>query len=155
MILIGDPNVLQKDQNWYDVLKHLSKLNVMIGTDFVLSARRPPSSNEAENTTTAPIPIVPPRRRSFRSVHNPTVPICPVPIPTEPTRPVPVPRRSFRSAPTSAESVSNITVPSRPVPDPIDFESFRRRLAISTTNVSNLILPHICHDFINSINNEL
>lgn len=47
MIIIGDPNVLQKDQNWYDVLKRLSNLNVMIGAPFVL--RRPRSTNGNEN----------------------------------------------------------------------------------------------------------
>lgn len=48
MILIGDPNVLQKDQNWYDVLESLLKMRVMIGNRFHLSATRPeelPSSD--------------------------------------------------------------------------------------------------------------
>lgn len=52
MILIGDPNVLQKDQYWYDLLKRLSSLKVMIGKSFVLSERRPLSKNQIENNGT-------------------------------------------------------------------------------------------------------
>lgn len=52
MIIIGDPNVLQKDRNWYDVLKRLSQLNVMIGTKFELSAIRPSLQTKRENTGT-------------------------------------------------------------------------------------------------------
>lgn len=50
MILIGDPNVLQKDQHWYDVLKRLSSLKVIIGAPFVLSKRRPMSTNQSQIT---------------------------------------------------------------------------------------------------------
>lgn len=40
MILVGNPNVLQKDRNWYDVLKRLTKLGVVTGERFVLYSKR-------------------------------------------------------------------------------------------------------------------
>lgn len=41
MILVGDPNILQKDRNWFDVLERLTNLRVMTGQRFVLSSERP------------------------------------------------------------------------------------------------------------------
>lgn len=35
MIIIGDPNVLQKDRNWYAVLERLINLNVVTGPKLV------------------------------------------------------------------------------------------------------------------------
>lgn len=49
MILIGDPNLLQKDRNWYDVLKRLSMLHVTIGERFMLTSTRPPSKTHQRN----------------------------------------------------------------------------------------------------------
>lgn len=46
MIIIGDPNVLQKDRNWYAVLERLINLNVVTGPKFVLSSKRPSSSKD-------------------------------------------------------------------------------------------------------------
>lgn len=158
MILIGDPNVLQKDRNWYDMLKHLSKLNVMIGTEFVLSATRPPSSIEAENISTEAIHSVPiptkhiPITASIRSVPIATEPIRIVPKPTEAFRSVPIPTKHIipiteiiRSVPIPTEPIWTVpipTEPSRSVPVPTDYEYFHRRLVLSSDNVSNLILPH-------------
>lgn len=34
LIVIGDPNVLQKDKHWHQMLVHLRKLNVVIGEPF-------------------------------------------------------------------------------------------------------------------------
>lgn len=46
MILVGNPNVLQKDRNWYAVLERLQRLQVIIGSRFVLAAKRPAVSSE-------------------------------------------------------------------------------------------------------------
>lgn len=46
MIFVGDPNVLQKDRNWYAVLERLSMLQVIVGSRFVLSSERPALSSE-------------------------------------------------------------------------------------------------------------
>lgn len=46
MIFIGNPNVLQKDRNWYAVLERLTMLQVIIGSRFVLAAERPALSSD-------------------------------------------------------------------------------------------------------------
>lgn len=135
MILIGDPNVLQKDANWYDVLKHLSKLNVMIGTEFVMSARRPPSSIEAENTCTVPNPKDTIHTGHIRPISIPTYHIRPVPSPIDTIRPVPIiPRQSISSVPISKASVTTPTVP-------IPRQSFRSGITLSHISKASVPSP--------------
>lgn len=50
MILIGNPNVLQKDRNWYAVLERLTKLRVMTGEVFVLPPKRSPLSGQEKDS---------------------------------------------------------------------------------------------------------
>lgn len=49
MIIIGDPNVLQKGRHWYAVLERLTLLNVFTGPRFVLSTEVPSESEDELN----------------------------------------------------------------------------------------------------------
>lgn len=51
MILIGNPNVLQKDRNWYAVLERLTKLRVMTGERFVLSSKFSTLASQEEDSS--------------------------------------------------------------------------------------------------------